>query len=96
MSLKPYCKQSIQLHYMDTDRLVLSFNANQENVNKFLKQNKDEFDFSEFDKSHELYNPNYMKVIEKMKIEISPVLVLHNFTALQSKSFCFSYQRREA
>ena len=43
---------------------------------KFLKQNKDEIDFGQLDKSHELYTPRSKKVIGKMKIETSPVLVL--------------------
>ena len=47
---------------MDTDSSVLSFEANQEKLIEFLKQNKDEFDFSELDKSHELYNPINKKV----------------------------------
>ena len=43
------------------------------------------------DKSHQLYNPINKKVIGKMKIETSPVLVLDTFTALRSKSYSFSY-----
>ena len=60
-------------------------------MNRVLKQNKDEFDFSELDKSNELYNPMNKKVIGKMKIETSPVLVLDSFLALRSKSYSFSY-----
>ena len=60
-------------------------------MNRVLKQNKDEFDFSELDKSNELYNPINKKVIGKMKIETSPVLVLDSFLALRSKSYSFSY-----
>ena len=62
-----------------------------ENLIKFLKQNKDEFDFSELDNAHQLYNPTSKKVIGKMKIETSPVLVLDSSTALRSKSYSFSY-----
>ena len=89
--LQPYWKQSIQLHYMDTDSFILSFDTNHQELINFLQQNKDEFDFSELDKSHEFYNPINKKVIEKMKIETSPVLVLDTFTALRSKSYSFSY-----
>ena len=88
--LQPYWKQSIQLHYMDTDSFILSFDTNHEELINFLQENKDEFDFSELDKSHELYNPINKKVIGKMKIETSPVLVLDTFTALRSKSYSFS------
>ena len=89
--LQPYWKQSLQLHYMDTDSFILSFDRNHQELINFLQQNKDEFDFSELDKSHELYNPINKKVIGKMKIETSPVLVLDTFTALRSKSYSFSY-----
>ena len=89
--LQPYWKQSIQLHYMDTDSFILSFDTNHQELINFLQQNKDEFDFSELDKSHELYNPINKKVIGKMKIETSPVLVLDTFTALRSKSYSFIY-----
>ena len=89
--LQPYWKQSIQLHYIDTDSFILSFDTNHQELINFLQQNKVEFDFSELDKSHELYDPNNKKVIGKMKIETSPVLVLDTFTALRSKSYSFSY-----
>ena len=56
---------------MDTDSFVLSFDTNNQELKNFLQQNKDEFDFSELDKSHELYNPVNVKVIGKMKIETS-------------------------
>ena len=89
--LQSYWKQSIQLHYMDTDSFILSFDTNHQELINFLQENKDEFDFSELDKSHELYDPINKKVIGKMKIETCPVLVLDTFTALRSKSYSFSY-----
>ena len=75
---------------MDTDSFVFSFDTNNQEIINFLQQNKDESDFSELDKSHKLYDP-IEKVIGKMKIETSPVLVLDSFTALRSKSYAFSY-----
>ena len=89
--LQPYWKQSIQLHYMDTDSFILSFDTNHQELINFLQGNKDEFDFSELHPSDELYDPINKKVIGKMKIETSPVLVLDTFTALRSKSYSFSY-----
>ena len=89
--LQPYWKQSIQLHYMDTDSFILSFDTNHQELINFLQQNKDEFDFSELHPSDELYDPINKKVIGIMKIETSPVLVLDTFTALRSKSYSFSY-----
>ena len=90
-TLEPYWQNKVQLHYMDTPSFILSFDTNQENLIEFLKQTKDKFDFSELDKSHELYDPTKKKVIGKMKIETSPVLVLDSFVALRSKSYSFSY-----
>ena len=90
-TLEPYWQNKVQLHYMDTDSFILSFNANHQEIINFLQENKDEFDFSELDKSNELYDPINKKVIGKMKIETSPVLVLDTFTALRSKSYSFSY-----
>ena len=89
--LQPYWQNKIQLHYMDTDSFILSFDTNHQELINFLQENKDEFDFSELDNTHELYNPINKKVIGKMKIETSPVLVLDSFTALRSKSYSFSY-----
>ena len=82
--LEPYWQNQVPLHYIDTDSFVLSFEANQENLIEFLKQNKDEFDFSDINKSNELYDPINKKVIGKLKIETSPLLVLDSFTALRS------------
>ena len=89
-TLEPHWQNKVQLHYMDTDSFVLSFDTLLENLIEFLKQNKDEFDFSELDNAHQQYNPTNEKVIGKMEIETSPVLVFDSFTALRSKSYYFS------
>ena len=62
-TLEPYWQNKVQLHYMDTDSFILSFNANNRELRNFLQENKDEFDFSELDKSHEFYDPVNKKVI---------------------------------
>ena len=92
-TLEPSSKHRVYLHYMDTDSFVLSFDANNLQLLEVLQQNKNEFEFSELDKSHELYNPINKKVIRKVKIETSPVLVLDSVIALGSKSYSFSYHR---
>ena len=89
--LQPYWQSKIHLHYMDTDSFILSFDTNHQELINFLQENKDEFDFSELDKSNDLSDPINKKVLGKMKIETSPVLVLDTFTALRSKSYSFSY-----
>ena len=53
---------------------------------------KNDFDFSELDENHELYDTINKKVIGKKKIETSPIIELNNFVALRSKSFSFSYK----
>ena len=65
---------------MDTDSFVLSFEANQENLIEFLKQNKDQLNFSELDKYNELY-------------DLTRIL-LDSFTALKSKSYSFPYNNK--
>ena len=55
-TLEPYWQKKVHLHYIDSDSFVLSFDTNQENLIEFLQKNKDEFDFSELDENHELYN----------------------------------------
>ena len=55
----------MQLHYLDTESFVLSFDANNQNLTIFLQQNKDDFDFSELQKGHEIFGPITKKVIGK-------------------------------
>ena len=53
--LQPYFEQeNIQLHYMDTDSFVLSVNT--KDIIKDLKKLEDMFDFSNLDKTHELFS----------------------------------------
>ena len=47
--LEPYWQNKVHLHFMDTDSFVLSFDTNNQELIKFLQQNKDVFDFSELD-----------------------------------------------
>ena len=87
--LQPYYGDKIKLHYMDTDSFILSIKTG--DLINDLEYFKDDFDFSELDPSHELYNSINKKVIGKMKIETSPIIELDNFVALRSKSYSFSY-----
>ena len=87
--LQPYYSSDVKLHYMDTDSFILSIKTG--DLINDLEYFKDDFDFSELDPSHELYNSINKKVIGKMKIETSPIIELDNFIALRSKSYSFSY-----
>ena len=87
--LQPYYNNKIKLHYMDTESFILSIKTG--DLIKDLEYFKDDFDFSELDENHELYDTIIKKVISKMKIETSPIFELDNFVALRSKSYSFSY-----
>ena len=91
--LKPYYNSKTKLHYMDTDSFILSIKT--EDLINDLEYFKDDFDFSELDPSHELYNSINKKVIGKMKIGTSPIIELDNFEALRSKSYSFSYKNAQ-
>ena len=78
---------------MDTDSFILSIKTG--DLINDLEYFKDDFDFSELDPSHELYNSINKKVIGKMKIETSPIIELDNFVALRSKSYSFSYKNAQ-
>ena len=65
--LQPYFDQEeLQLHYIDTDGMILSVKT--QNIIKDLKNLEDIFDFSILDEKHELFS-NKKKVIGKLKIE---------------------------
>ena len=75
---------------MDTDSFILSIKT--EDLIKALEYFKADFDFSELDENHELYDSINKKVIGKMTIETSLIIELDNFVALRSKSYSFSYK----
>ena len=86
--LQPYLGQEkIQLHYMDTDSFVLSVNA--KDIIKDLKNLQNIFDFSNFDKNHELFSKK--KVIGKLKIETPKNIWIDEFICLRSIMNVFKY-----
>ena len=87
--IQPYYNNNVKLHYMDTDSFILSIKT--EDLIKDLEYFKNDFDFSELDENHELYDIINKKIIGKMKIKTSPIIELDNFVALRSKSYSFSY-----
>jgi len=74
---------------MDTDSFILSIKTN--NLLKDLEYFKHDFDFSELDKDHPLFDTTNKKVIGKMKIETSPIIEIDEFIALRSKSYAYSF-----
>ena len=52
-------KKNLQLHYIDTDGMILSMKT--ENIIKDIKNSEDIFDFSNLDKNHELFSEKKQK-----------------------------------
>ena len=87
--LQPYCNNKIKLHFMDADSFISSLKTT--NLLNVLVNFKNDFNYSELDKSHEFYDTINKKVIGKTKIQTSLNIELDNFVALRSKSYTFSY-----
>ena len=67
-----YWGENVILHYMDTDSFVLTIKT--DDLVKDLHHFRDDFDFSNLNRDHELYSNENKKVIGKMKIETGPEL----------------------
>ena len=80
-------QENIQLHYMDTNSFVLSVNT--KDVIKDFKNLEDIFDFSNLDKTHELFSNKNKKVIGKFKIETPEKIWIDEFVCLRSKMYAF-------
>ena len=78
---------------MDTDSFIQSIKTT--NLLNDLDYFKNDFDYSELDENHPLYDITNEKCIGKMKIETSPIIELDKFVALRSKSYSFSYKDTE-
>ena len=86
--LQPYFGQEkIQLHYMDTDSFVLIVNT--KDIIKDLKSLEDIFDFSNLDKTHELFSKKNKKVLGRFKIETPKNIWIDEFVCLRSKMYAF-------
>ena len=87
-TLQPYFGQEdLQLHYIDTDGMILSTKT--ENIIKDLKNLEDIFDFSNLDQNHELFSEKNKKVIGKFKIETPKNVIIDEFVCLRSKAYSF-------
>ena len=91
--LQPLYNKKIKLHYMDTDSFILSIETR--NLLKDLEYLKDDFDFKELDKNHQIYDITKKKFIGKMKIGTSPIIELDNVVSLRSKSYAYSFANKE-
>ena len=85
-TLQPYFGQEkLQLHYIDTDGMILSMKT--ENIINDLKNLEDIFDFSNLDENHELFSNKNKKVIGKFKIETPKNVFIDELVCLRSKAY---------
>ena len=83
-TLQPYFGQeNLQLHYIDTDGMILSMKT--KDIIKDLKNLEYIFEFSNLDKNHELFSERNKKVIGKFKIETPKNIWIDEFVCLRSK-----------
>ena len=80
-------EEKIQLHYVDTDAFVLSLNTR--DIVKDLKNLEYIFDFSNLDKTHELFSKKNKKVIGKFETETLKSIWIEEFVCLRSKMYAF-------
>ena len=87
-TLQPYFGQkNLQLHYIDTDGMILSMKT--KDIIKDLKILEDIFDFSNLDENHELYSKKNKKIFGKFKNECPENIWIDEFNCLRSKAYSF-------
>ena len=84
-------QENLQLHYIDTDGMFLSTKI--QNIINDLKNLEDIFDFSNFDKNHEIYSERNKKVIGRFKIETPKNIWIDEFVCLRSKAYSFKCKK---
>ena len=92
--LQPYFGQeNLQLHYIDTDGMILSMKTKK--IIKDLKNLEDIFDFSNLDENHELFSNKNKKLIGKFKIETPKNIIIDEFVCLRSKAYSFKCKNND-
>ena len=93
-ALQPYFGQeNLQLHYFDTDGMILSMKT--KDIIKDLKNLEDIFDFSNLDENHELFSNKNKQVIGKFKIETPESILIDEFVCLRSKAYSFKCKNND-
>ena len=91
---KPYfVQENLQLHYIDTDGMILSMKT--KNIIKDLKNLENIFDFSNLNENHELFSKKNKKVIGKFKIETPNNVWIDEFVCLRSKACSFKRKDKD-
>ena len=87
-TLQPYFGQEkLQLHYIDTDGMILSMNT--KDIIKDLKNLENIFDFSTLDENHELFSKRNKKAIGKFETESPKTIWIDECVCLRSKAYSF-------
>ena len=87
-TLQPYFGQeNLQLHYIDTDGMILSMKT--KDIIKDLKNLEYIFDFSNLDENHELYSEKNKRIPGKFKNECPKNIWIDEFICLRSKAYSF-------
>ena len=87
-TLQPYFGlENLQLHYIDTDGVILSMNT--KDIINASKDIEDIFNFSNLDENHELISNKNKKTIGKFKIETPKNIWIDEFVCLRSKASSF-------
>ena len=80
-------QESLQLHYIDTDGMILRMKT--QNIINDLKNLEDIFDFSNLDEKHELFSSKNKKRVGFFKIETPRNIWIDEFVCLRSKAYSF-------
>ena len=76
-----------QLHYIDTDAIVLSLNT--KDIIEALKNLENIFDFSNIDENHELFSSKKKNVIGQLKTDTPENIWIDEFVCLRSEMYAF-------
>ena len=90
-TLQPsFGQENLQLHYIDTDGMILSMKT--KDIIKDLKNLEDIFDFSNLDENHELFSNKNKKRVGFFKIQTPKNIWIDEFVRLRSKAYSFKYK----
>ena len=84
--LKHVKRENIDLLFTDTDSLA--YHIRNQDFFQIMKDNKDEFDLSDYPKDHELYDTTNKKVIGKFKNE--SIKQITEFVGLRAKLYAYT------
>ena len=86
-------QENLQLHYIDTDGMILSMKT--QKIINYLKNLEDNFDFSNLDEKHELFSNKNKKRLGFFKIETPRIIWIDEFVCLRSKAYSFKCKNED-